>query len=410
MKRLAVIGTGIAGMACAYRLHKKYDLTLYERNNYAGGHTNTVSVSEEGRDLPIDTGFMVYNEVTYPLLTKLFHELGVETKPTSMSFSVQHQPTGLEFSGSGLSGLFAQRRNFFRPSYWRLLAEINRFNEESVTLLEDPAGASLSLGDYAQQRGFSQEFLNYYLIPMSSAVWSTPADDMLRFPAVTLIRFFKNHGFLGLHTQHPWRTVVGGSRHYRDKIIAPYRDRIRMATPVSRVVKTSQGVEVRDVAGGKREFDHAIVACHADEALALLAQPSRDEKECLGSFPYQRNLATLHTDESVMPRTRSAWSSWNYRVTPQGASTVYWMNSLQGVSEKKNYFVSINGQAEIGSKAILKTIEYHHPVFSLAAIRAQAQLPRLNEKGPVYFCGSYFRYGFHEDALLSAENLAAQLA
>lgn len=413
LKRLAIIGTGIAGMYCGHRLQGRYDLTVYEANDYAGGHTNTVEVTEQGRALPVDTGFMVFNKVTYPNLTALFEALQVPIKPTSMSFSVQHRPSGLEFCGSGFNGLFAQRGNLLRPSFWRLLSEIGRFNAQAARLLDEPGSASLTLAAYARREGFSEAFLQHYLIPMSSAVWSTPPDQMLRFPAVTLVRFFKNHGFLGMNTQHPWWTVEGGSRAYRDRIIAGYRDRILLQTPAVRVVRESSGVMVEDGAGGRREFDFMIIAAHADQALALLDRPTDQERRLLSPFRYQSNQATLHTDRSVMPETRRAWSSWNYRTDnvdghPR-SSTVYWMNSLQGVSHDVDYFVSINDPGVIAPSAVLRQITYTHPVFSVEAMEAQRQLPQLNESGPIYFCGSYFRYGFHEDALVSAMDVVPRL-
>lgn len=439
MKSLAIVGTGIAGMACAYKLQRRFDLTVYEKNDYAGGHTNTVFALEDGRGIPIDTGFMVYNEVTYPELTRLFAELGVRTQSTSMSFSVQYKPLGLEFCGSGLNGLFAQRRNLLRPSFWKLLLEIDRFNRMAPQLLEDPQASQLSLGDFARQLSFSQAFLDQYLIPMSSAVWSTPPDAMLRFPAITLIRFFKNHGFLGLHTQHPWRTVTGGSRSYRDLIVSDYRERIHLSRPAKRIERQEGKALVTDASGQTQAYDHVVLACHADEALALLADPTPEERAQLSPFKYQRNRATLHTDDSVMPETRSAWSSWNYRVTevsqltswpvnpstaptastvptasagPTGLtrSIIYWMNSLQGVSSKVNYFVSIDDPGDIDERKILQRIDYDHPLFTLEAIAAQAQLPQLNDSGVTFFCGSYFRYGFHEDALLSALDVVRRLA
>jgi len=414
MKTLAIIGTGIAGMACGHFLHPRYEITLYERNSYAGGHTNTVEVDENGTRIPIDTGFMVYNEVTYPELTRLFRSLDVETQPTSMSFSVQHVPSGLEFCGSGFRGLFAQRKNILNVRFWRLLQEIDRFNSNAPRILDDPKYQSVTLRGYANEMGHSQEFLDKYLIPMSSAVWSSPHDAMLQFPAVTLVRFFKNHGFLGLNAQHPWRTVTGGSRMYREKIIDPFRDRVILNRPAVRVTRKDGKTLITDKTGETRKFDHVILASHADEALALLDNPTSQEQALLSTFRYQKNIATLHTDASVMPKNRLAWSSWNYRseINKNGhpcASTIYWMNSLQGVSKKKDYFVSINDPGGIDPAIILKTINYTHPVFSLETLKAQKQLTNLNENGVTYFCGSYFRYGFHEDALLSALDVCNKL-
>ena len=416
MTSLAIIGTGIAGLGCAHFLHSRCDLTLFDQNDYAGGHTNTVTVEEPGRAVAIDTGFMVYNEVTYPNLTRLFRELGVATKPTSMSFSVQHVPSGLEFNGSSVNHLFGQRRNLLRPRYWRMLRQISRFNREAVAVLDDPAFAGHTVGRYVAERGYGEDFLNFFLVPMSAAVWSTPPERMLEFPAMTLLRFFHNHGFLGLHTQHPWRTVTGGAKTYVAKILAPLGDRVQLVRPVVHVARVSDGVRVTTFDGTVATFDQVIFACHADEALRMLDDATPEERRLLGEFKYQRNLATLHTDASVMPRTRRCWASWNYRITRgtdgrPSPATIYWMNSLQGVSERENYFVSINAAQDIAPERVLKRLEYHHPLFSLGAIRAQAELPSLNTRpgNRVFFAGSYFKYGFHEDAFTSALDLCRVL-
>lgn len=414
--RLAIIGTGIAGLGCAYFLNSKYDLTLYEKNDYAGGHTNTVTIQEGGAPVSIDTGFMVYNKVTYPNLTRLFEELGVSVKPSPMSFSVQHLPSGLEFSGSSVNHLFAQRRNLLRPRFWRMLAQISRFNREAIAALQSPEYESSSLGGYVAARNYGEDFLNFYLVPMSSAVWSTPPELMLQFPAVTLLRFFHNHGFLGLHTQHPWLTVVNGAKSYVEKIIAPLRGRLNLRNGATSVVREDGKVKIASSQGRSEVYDQVIFACHADETLSLLGDADAQERSLLGEFKYQPNTATLHTDAGVMPRTRMCWSSWNYRIDYDAEgrispSTVYWMNSLQGVSESQNYFVSINGGDRIHPQSVLKRIEYMHPVFSLGAIRAQKELPRLNQRmNNTFFCGSYFRYGFHEDAFTSALDLCRMLA
>jgi predicted NAD/FAD-binding protein len=415
VKRVAIIGTGIAGLGCAHFLHRQFDLTLYEKNDYAGGHTNTISVAEENRSVPVDTGFMVFNEVTYPNLTRLFRELGVAVKPAKMSFSVQHLPTGLEFCGTSLNHLFAQRKNLFRPRFWKMILQINRFNSEAIEALSSPKFQNQTLGEYVRERNYGDDFLNFYLVPMSSAVWSTPPELMLDFPAVTLLRFFHNHGFLGLHTQHPWLTVVNGAKFYVEKITAPFREKIQLRRGADDVRRESNGVKVTDVTGQTEKFDHVIFASHADETLKLLADADEQEKKLLGEFKYQQNSALLHTDASVMPRTKLCWASWNYRID-RGAdgkispSTIYWMNSLQGVSDRRNYFVSINGENSVNPNSILKRIQYEHPVFNLRAIRAQNELPKLNARmNNVFFCGSYFRYGFHEDAFTSALDLCRVL-
>ncbi len=410
MEKIAIIGTGIAGMGCAYFLQKEYDVTLFEKNDYVGGHTNTVVVDEEGTAVPIDTGFMVFNHVTYPHLLRLFHELDIPTKKTSMSFSVQHRPSGLEFSGTGLNGLFAQRKNLFSPRYIRMLMQIDRFNAECEEVLNDPRYAFMTLAEYVKEKGFGYDFLYKYLIPMSSAVWSTPIDRMLDFPAFSLVRFFKNHGFLGLSTQHQWYTVVNGSHTYRERLIAPFRHKIRINTPAVRVERSSASATVVLNNGAREKFDKVILAAHADESLAMLAEPTEQERRLLTPFSYQENVALLHTDERVMPKNKRVWSSWNYRIdhAPDGGlmpSTVYWMNSLQHVSEKKNYFVNINGEESVNPDSVIRRIVYTHPVFTVEAQNAQRDLPGLNRTGPVYFCGSYFRYGFHEDAFASAVRL-----
>jgi len=411
MKRTAIIGTGIAGLGCAHFLHRRFALTLYEKHDYAGGHTNTVTINEGARSLPVDTGFMVFNRVTYPNLTRLFAELGVAIQPTDMSFSVQHRASGLEFCGTSLNHLFAQRINLVRPRFWKMIWQINRFNAEAVAALGDAQFQDYPLGQYVQERGYGDDFLNYYLVPMSSAVWSTPPNRMLEFPAITLLRFFHNHGFLGLNTQHPWLTVTQGAKSYVEKLTAPFRDKIRLLRGAVAVRREGGQVKVTDVSGQTEAYDQVIFASHADDTLKLLADADPLESSLLGEFKYQPNTALLHTDASVMPRTKRCWSAWNYRINQDAGgtirpSTIYWMNRLQGVSDRENYFVSINGEDSVNPERVLKRISYEHPLFSRGAIRAQERLPELNtRRGGVYFCGSYFRYGFHEDAFTSALEL-----
>ncbi|MES1166487.1 MAG: FAD-dependent oxidoreductase [Pseudomonadota bacterium] len=420
MAKLAIIGTGIAGLGCAHFLHRHFDLTLFEQNDYAGGHTNTVTASEPGtgRPLPIDTGFMVFNKVTYPLLTRLFTQLEIPIKPAAMSFSVRHAGSGLEFCGSSLNHLFAQRRNLFRPRFYRMLAAISRFNREAVAALADPAAQTETLGDYVRRRNYGADFFDLYLAPMSSAVWSTPPELMLSFPAATLLRFFHNHGFLGLDTQHPWWTVDGGARTYVGKLSAPWRERIRLGQGVTGVIRTPKGVTVTTTSGTAYNFDRVILACHGDQALRLLVNPTNGETRLLREFQYQPNVATLHTDATVMPQTRLAWSSWNYEISRDRAggistATHYWMNSLQGVSDRENYFVTINRPEAIDPAKVLRRIDYEHPLFSLGAVAAQAEVPRLNAAAAgtteTYFAGAWQRYGFHEDGLLSAVRLSELL-
>jgi predicted NAD/FAD-binding protein len=410
MQTLAIIGTGIAGMGCGHLLQHKYDLTFFEKNNYVGGHTNTVTVDEDGKDVYMDTGFMVFNFETYPNLCKLFDDIKAPIKKTDMSFSVQYIPTGLEYCGSGLDGLFAQRKNIFNIGYIKMLMEITRFNKISVEILDNPKYENYTLAQYIKEFNFSEEMLWKYLVPMSSAVWSTPMDKMLDFPAVALIRFFKNHGFLGLDTQHQWYTLQNGSQAYREILIKPFRDKIQLNKGVVKVSK-KDGKAILHLSDGTQQiFDKVIFAAHANETLKMLEQPTADEQRLLSPFKYEKNPATVHTDESVMPKNKKTWSSWNYRIEERNGqkipTTIYWMNRLQGVSDKKNYFVSINAiPGSIDKSKLIKVIDYEHPLFDLPAINAQKELYKLNESGPLYFCGSYFKYGFHEDAYASAVNL-----
>lgn len=414
MEKLAIIGTGIAGMGCAHLLKDKYDLTIFDQANYVGGHTNTIELEEDGLPIFLDTGFMVFNYQTYPNLCALFAEIGAPVKKTDMSFSVQFLPKNLEYSGSGINHLFAQRRNVFNPKYLKMLLDIKRFNEHSITIVDDPAFQDMTVSAYIARFKFSQDMLWQYLIPMSAAVWSAPMEKILDFPAVSLIRFFKNHGFLGLNTQHQWYTPVNGSQSYREILIRPFRDKIRLLSAVKKIERLENNKVALTFESGQIEmFDKVISAAHADETYAMLSGRSPLEEKLLFTFKYQQNLAVVHTDEGQMPKKKLAWSSWNYRVEQEGdrllPSTIYWMNRLQGVSEKKNYFVSINPTTSLDPAKIIKEIVYHHPLFDVPAMNAQEELHKLNEHGPVYFCGSYFKYGFHEDAYASAVDLCQRL-
>lgn len=409
MKKIAVIGTGIAGMSAAYFLSAEHDVHVFEKNDYVGGHTNTVTVSEKEKDIPIDTGFMVFNEVTYPNLLKLFHKLNVPYYNTDMSFGVQHKPSKLEYTGSGIPGLFAQRKNILNISYIKMLLQINKFNKTAPIHLQEEKYKDYSIKKYVEENGYGEEFYQKFLVPMSSAVWSTPPNKMDSFPAMTLIRFFYNHGFLGLDTQHQWKTVEGGSKTYRDILIKNFQDKIKINSKIVNVKLEKDKVILKDQNRIEYNFDYVVFATHADEILPILENPTPKQENLLSPFSYQENLALLHSDESVMPKTKRAWASWNYIITnekTQETYTVYYMNKLQNVSKKQNYFININGESYVNPKKVIKKIIYHHPVFSIEAIRAQKELFGLNtDDSPIYFCGSYFRYGFHEDALLSSINL-----
>lgn len=408
-QKIAIVGTGISGLACAHFLCKEHDVTLFEKDARIGGHSNTVMVEESGDLLPIDTGFMVYNEVTYPLLTRLFRELEVETKPTSMSFSVQHVAEGIEFNGGSVNLLFGQRRNLLNLRYWKMLMQIARFNRETVVELENPRNGDISLRDYVKARDYGDDFLHWYLSPMAAAVWSSPPARIEEFPAKTLMRFWHNHGFLGLDTQHPWRTVSGGSRRYVEKLSQPFEQAIQRDLKVNHVELTPTGSRITLADGTRQEFDKVVIAAHGDQALTILADPTPLESDLLGVFHYQDNVAVLHTDSRFMPKTRRCWAAWNYRIDSQGRnSTHYWMNQLQGVSDREQYFVSINPSSEPQENSVKRRLNYEHPLFDLAAVAGQARLPQLQTAGGEtgrYFCGAWQRYGFHEDGLWSAVNV-----
>ena len=423
MTSIAIVGSGIAGLGCAHFLHRDFDITVFEREPRAGGHSNTMDVPRHlprpgtAATVPVDTGFMVFNRVTYPLLCRLFDALDVPAVKTDMSFSVRDSASGLEWCGSSLNHLFAQRRNLLRPRFWQMLRQIDRFNREGVLALNDPAYTAMTLAVYVEARGYGADFLSLYLVPMSAAVWSTPPAMLQEFPATTLLRFFYNHGFLGLHSQHQWCTIAGGSREYVQRLTAPWRDRIRLGDPVRRIERNASSVRVVTQSGERRRFDRVVVATHADEALALLSDPTDDERAVLGAFQYQHNRATVHGDTTVMPRTRLAWASWNYEIPRAGSAelpaTHYWMNRLQPLGDSPPVFVSINGEDRIDPRMVHYTAEYSHPLFNHAAVEAQGALPSLNLQGDdstgTYFCGSYARYGFHEDALWSASTVSALL-
>jgi predicted NAD/FAD-binding protein len=415
--RLAIVGSGIAGLGAAHFLHRDFDLDLFDANPHVGGHALTLDIEDGGQRFGIDAGFMVFNRVTYPLLCRLFDSLQVPSEKTSMSFSVQHRPSGLEYAGSSVSHLFAQPKNIFSPSFWSLIRNIDRFNQDAVTALADGSASGKSLHEWITQRGYSEAFRDLYLIPMSGAVWSTPPDQMLRFPALTLLSFFQNHGFLGLNTQHQWYTVKGRSRTYVDRLTQPFADRIHLNSAVAKVLRDDRGAWIHLATGERHRYERVILACHADQALALLDQPATREATLLAPFKYQSNPTLLHFDESVMPRTRKCWSAWNYRIDPMPGdrlahSTHYWINQLQSLPTTTNFFVSLNAPHLVDESRIIARLDFTHPLFDLDAAHAQGQLQTLNTQSAnqrVYFAGSYFRHGFHEDALASAVEVSRLL-
>lgn len=413
---VAVIGAGIAGLGAAYMLRRRRRVTLYERNDYLGGHSNTVEVALDGRRIPVDTGFIVYNERNYPNLTRLFAHLAVPTEPSEMSFAVSIESgvgrAPLEYGGGSLGQLFAQKRNLVNPRFLGMIADILRFFSSARGLIDADADPVMSLGAFLARGRYGDMFVYDHLLPMAAAIWSCPLKTMLDFPALSFARFFHNHGLLSLSNRPSWRTVSGGSREYV-RLLAMTLDaeRLPAATKVSR---EGAGVVVRDVRGGSRRFDQVVVATHADEALALLDRPNPDETALLGAFRYQRNRAILHGDDRLMPRDRRVWSSWNYmavgaRDTERRVAVTYWMNLLQNINDAPPLFVSLNPIVEPRPERVHASFDYDHPIFDIAAIDAQKRLDRIQGLNRIWYCGSYCGYGFHEDGLSSAVAVARAL-
>jgi len=414
-RRIAVVGGGVAGTGAAWLLARHHEVTLFEAEARLGGHTNTVSCDLPEGPVPVDTGFIVYNEPNYPQLSALFDHLQVPTQPSEMSFAFAATDLDLEYCGSGVAGLFAQRRNLLRPGFWRMVLDILRFNGEAGRRLTVGLPEDLALGELLDEIGLGAAFRRYYLLPMSAAIWSCPQDVMLRFPARSFLRFFHNHGLIQLRDRPQWRTVTGGSHRYLERLQAGIQH-VATATPVRRVVRSDGGRGV--TLHGEREelgrFDDVVIAAHADDALAMLERPSAFERALLGAFPYQGNDAWLHTDPGLMPRRRSVWSSWNH-VTRQAAdgtrpvSVSYWMNRLQNLPTATDVFVTLNPLREPAPETVLRRERYAHPVFDREAMRAQRLLPMIQGRDRIWYCGSYHGYGFHEDAFASAVEVAGRL-
>ena len=410
--KIAVIGSGIAGLGAAWLLQRHHDITVFEAEGRVGGHANTVEADVGGARIPVDTGFIVYNDVNYPNLIQLFDRLGVATEPSDMSFSVSVGGT-FEYAGS-LGGLLADPRNVVRPRMWRLLRDLLRFYEAAPAILEEPTDLDQTLGEYLEQEGYSEAFIADHLLPMGAAIWSSSTDDMLTFPAVSFVRFFQNHGLLRLKDRPNWRTVTGGSRAYVELLIRPFAHRIRTACPVHGVRRRGNRVIV-DFDGGSEPFDQVVIATHGDQALGLLgADAFPEERAVLSAFKYQTNRAILHSDPRLMPRRRGTWSSWNYMVANDAGNrppaVTYWMNRLQNIDPTTPLFVSLNPHEVPAAHLTHGMFNYDHPIFSAAAIKAQVALARLQGQNRTWFCGSYHGYGFHEDAFLSGCRVAAGLA
>jgi predicted NAD/FAD-binding protein len=402
--RIAIIGSGIAGNVAAHRLQRDHDITVFEAGEHAGGHTHTHELEQAGRRYAVDTGFIVFNDWTYPNFIALLDELGVASQPSQMSFSVRDQASGLEYNGSRLNTLFAQRSNLLRPSFLGMVRDILRFNHEAPALLAAP-GAELSLGEYLARGTYGRAFVEYYIVPMGAAIWSTDPDSMLHFPARFFVRFLHNHGMLSVNERPTWRVIRGGSARYVEKLIAPFRDRVRLRTSVEWIRRLPGSVIVKARGGAAERYDAAFLACHSDQALRLLADPSAAERAVLGAIPYQENEAVLHTDTRLLPRHRLAWAAWNYHVLPESRARValtYNMNILQGLDAPEPFLVTLNRSDAIDPRKVIKRITYHHPLYTPAGVAAQARQGELNGPLNTYYCGAYWRHGFHEDGVVSA--------
>lgn len=408
---IGIVGTGISGLAAAWLLSQRHRVTLYESEKRPGGHSHTVTVASQGEEIPVDTGFIVYNQDTYPNLTALFALLNVATQPTEMSFSVSLDGGALEYSGSGLSGLFAQRRNLMGFRFWSMLRDVRRFYANAPRDL-DRLTDEMTLGTYLDRGAYGAAFRDHHLIPMGSAIWSASGSCMADYPAAAFIRFFHNHGLLRFRDRPQWRSVVGGSHRYVETLIAATKATLRLGMPVQKVMSDGDKVRVRDASGAMAEHDHVVIAAHADQALAMLAPAAEEERRLLGAFRYSRNETILHSDEGLMPRRRSAWAAWNHvgrRDAPGEAPTMvtYWMNRLQRLDTEQQLFVSLNPDRE--PEQVWHRQTYEHPIFDTGALAAQRALWDLQGRRRLWFCGAYFGAGFHEDGLQSGLAVAEQL-
>jgi predicted NAD/FAD-binding protein len=413
-EKIAVVGTGISGLSAAWLLSQNHDVTVYEKNHYVGGHSNTADINVDGKNICVDTGFIVYNPLNYPNLVALFEHLDVPTKRSDMSFSASLENGALEYSGTDLNGLFCQRKNIFRPRFLRMVTDLLRFYKQASSLCNDRSLQDVSLGSFLRRERYSDAFIYDHLMPMGAAIWSSSIDEMLSFPTLAFLRFFQNHGLLQLTGRPEWRTVDGGSREYVRRLAADFSDRIQCGDPVTAVARRNGQVIVSTASGSRKIFDHVVMACHSDEALKLLTKPTNTEQNVLGNIQYQHNRAILHTDTSLMPKRRTAWASWNYIDTGaddagRSACITYWMNMLQGLQTSEPVLVTLNPNRNIDPKKILRNYDYEHPIFDLAAMRAQPQLWELQGRQNTWFCGAYFGSGFHEDGIQAGLAVAEML-
>ncbi|WP_064120451.1 NAD(P)/FAD-dependent oxidoreductase [Pseudomonas fluorescens] len=408
--KIAIVGSGIAGLTCAYLLNRRHDVTVFEASDWVGGHTHTVEVTVDGRQYAVDTGFIVFNDWTYPNFIRLLDQLGVPFKATEMSFSVTDPDTGLEYNGNNLNSLFAQRSNLFSPGFWGMLRDILRFNKEAQRdLAELRISSDMTLDDYLKAGNYGERFILHYIVPMGAAIWSMPMAEMLNFPLQFFVRFFKNHGLLSVSNRPQWRVIEGGSSAYIAPLTASFKENIRLNCAVTRVDRDEHGVVIHSPAGIEH-FDKVVFACHSDQALQLLAIPSDAERAILGALPYADNEVVLHTDTRLLPSRKLAWASWNYRLSGAGhthAAVTYDMNILQGIQSDTTFCVSLNQSAGISPAQVLARYTYAHPQYSLAAVAAQHRWAELDGAQHTHYCGAYWANGFHEDGVVSALRVAS---
>ena len=403
--RIAIVGTGIAGLTAAYHLTEEHEVTLFEQNAYIGGHTNTVSFDLAGTRYAVDTGFIVFNDRTYPNFVNLLDELGVESDETSMSFSIRSASGEFEYNSSSLNGLFAQRTNLLRPRFYRMLADILRFNRETRTLIDGDDGEDLTVAAFLTKGRFSRDFAERYLLPMGAAIWSCPPETFGNFPMRFIAEFYENHGLLDLRNRPTWRVIRGGSWTYVKAMTAAFRDSIRLNCPVLGIRRFSDRVDLQFDNGVTESFDEVVLACHSDQALKILLDASPVEEELLGAFPYGRNLAVLHTDTSVLPKRRRAWASWNYHLRTDGtrsATVTYNMNILQHIESQHVFCVTLNESDAIDAEQVIRRMEYSHPIYTTRRAAMQGRHHELIRENRTSFCGAYWGNGFHEDGVNSA--------
>jgi uncharacterized protein len=402
--KIAIIGSGIAGNTLAYHLYKSHDITVFEANSHIGGHTHTHELELFGQNYAIDTGFIVFNDRTYPNFIALLNELKVPWQPSNMSFSVRNEATGLEYNGTTINSLFAQRRNFFRPSFYGMIQEILRFNKESLVLLNSET--EITLGDYLAKNNYNPMFINNYIVPMGAAIWSTDAAQMMDFPARFLVRFFHHHGFLTVNNRPQWRTIVGGSARYVEALTKPFLHKIKLNSPIVSVKRLKKSVKIKPQFEDEESFDYVFFACHSDQALAMLgADSSPVEREILGAIPYQENSIYLHHDGSLMPKRKLAWAAWNYHVTKTPTDKVqvtYNMNILQNLQSPEPILVTLNHTDFINPAKVIKRLKYTHPLYTITGAAAQARHAEISGQNRTGFAGAYWRNGFHEDGVVSA--------